>query len=111
MHAPPPSMHFSGSVHSTRSASSTLKSVGATTATAAADDGGDDDSASANTAGGGGLSLGRRRQLDTVRSRVSAAALFILEHYAESTGRKLADVLEVRSCFVRVIMGVLCLVG
>lgn len=111
VHAPPPSMHFSGSVHSTRSASSTLKSVGATTGGggvvgggAAADDrsldgggGGDDDSAGANSAGGGVSALGRRRQLDAVRSRVSSAALFILEHYAETTGRKLADVLEV--CF------------
>ena len=91
-------MHFSGSMHSTRSASSTLKSVGGTAGgTAGADDGsggGDDDSA-----GGGGLSLGRRRQLDAVRSRVSAAALFVLEHYAETTGRRLADILEVRFVF------------
>lgn len=102
VHAPPPSMHFSGSVHSTRSASSTLKSVGATAAAAATtDDGGaDDDSASANAASGGGaLSLGRRRQLDAVRNRVSAAALFILEHYAETTGRRFADVLEVSFFF------------
>lgn len=62
------------------------------------DDGGDDDSANANAAGSGGaLSLGRRRQLDAVRSRVSSAALFILEYYAETTGRKFADVLDVRA--------------
>lgn len=100
MHAPPPSMHFSGSVHSTRSASSTLKSVGATAGGGGGGGGDDDDStaSAANAAGGGGggaLSLGRRRQLDAVRSRVSSAALFILEHYAETTGRRLADVLEV----------------
>eukprot|EP00752_Nemacystus_decipiens_P003214 g2975.t1 len=102
VHAPPPSMHFSGSMHSTRSASSTLKSVGATAGAAGPDDGGgggDDDSASASvgggSGGGGGPPLGRRRQLDAVRHRVSAAALVILEHYAETAGRRLADVLEV----------------
>ncbi|CAN0432812.1 unnamed protein product, partial [Ectocarpus fasciculatus] len=45
--------------------------------------------------GRGGPVLGRRRQLDAVRNRVSAAARFILEYYAETTGRRLADVLQV----------------
>lgn len=91
VHAPPPSMHFSGSVHSTRSASSTLKSA----VTDRSMETGEDEAAAAVAfAGGGGPVLGRRRQLDAVRNRVSTASLSILEHYAETTGRRLADVLQ-----------------
>lgn len=82
-------MHFTGSIHSTRSVTSTLKSAATEKSIE-----GDDDAAAA--AGRGGLVLGRRRQLDAVRNRVSAAARFILEYYAETTGRRLADVLQVR---------------
>lgn len=86
MHAPPP--HFSSSIHSTRSASTLLSGV-----TDRSLDG-DDDSSVAMAAGVGGV-LERRRQLDAVRNRVSLASLSILEHYAETTGRILADVLQV----------------
>lgn len=82
-------MHFSGSVHSTRSAASTFKSGVTDTKSL---DGNDDDGAGA----GGGPVLGRRRQLDAVRNRVTSASHLILEYYAETTGRRLADVLEVR---------------
>lgn len=88
---PPPSMHFSGSVHSTRSASSTLKS-GLTDKSL---DGNDDDAAGIGVGAGGGPVLGRRRQLDAVRNRITSASHVILEYYAETTGRRLADILQV----------------
>ncbi|CAM9459336.1 unnamed protein product [Ectocarpus sp. 8 AP-2014] len=90
VHAPPPSMHFTGSIHSTRSVTSTLKSAATEKSME-----GDDDAAGGGGGGRGGPMLGRRRQLDAVRNRVSAAARFILEYYAETTGRRLADVLQV----------------
>ncbi|CAM9791582.1 unnamed protein product [Pylaiella littoralis] len=88
VHPTTPSMHFSGSVHSTRSAASTFKSGVTDTKSL---DGNDDDGVGA----GGGPVLGRRRQLDAVRNRVTSASRLILEYYAETTGRRLADVLEV----------------
>lgn len=87
-------MHFSGSVHSTRSAS-TLKS-GVTDKSL---DGNDDDATGAGA--GGGPVLGRRRQLDAVRNRITSASHLILEYYAETTGRRLADALQVLvSCYL-----------
>ncbi|CAN0059941.1 unnamed protein product, partial [Hapterophycus canaliculatus] len=97
VHAPPPSMHFSGSVHSTRSASSTLKSA----VTDRSIETGEDEAAAVAAAAGGGPVLGRRRQLDAVRNRVSSASLSILEHYAETAGRRLADVLQASDCCAR----------
>lgn len=89
MHAPPP--HFSSSVHSTRSvASSALHST--YTDTRSLEGLGDDDSAAA---GGAAFVIERRRQADAVRNRLAAAALSILESYAETAGQRLADVLQV----------------
>lgn len=80
-------------MHSTRSAgSSTLHSAYTDRSFE-----GDDDSATASGGMGGAVVvLERRRQVDTVRNRVSAVSLSILDHYAEATGRKLADALQVR---------------
>lgn len=103
MHAPAPQNHFSSSIHSTPSVQSgvTDRSLYA-----------DDDSAAAAAAaaaaasatglatlgGTGGLGmLERRRHLDAVRNRVSVASLSILEYYAETAGRRIADVLQVSS--------------
>lgn len=105
MHAPAPQPHFSSSVHSTPSVQSgvTDRSLYA-----------DDDSAAASAAaaaaaaasatglatlgGTGGLGmLERRRHLDAVRNRVSVASLSILEYYAETAGRRIANVLQVSS--------------
>lgn len=95
MHAP--HHHFSSSIHSTRSASTLLS--GLTERSMELDEDAAAVAAAAAAAGVGGGSwgvLGRRRQLDAVRNRVSAASLRILDHYAEATGRGLADALQVR---------------
>lgn len=47
----------------------------------------------------------RRRQTDAVRNRVSAASLNILDHYAETTGRKMSDLLQVGDRQKRVTRG------